>query len=150
MPLSTMAASEWQRAGRRQTPLLLDFPQGTKENFRSSRQFHEEEWSPSFTLGWEKPHSPYIHGLVTVWSPRSAFRDNSYPRNRAALVGKPRTAFTVRPLKNTFGKELVIPGLNQPPVFCLLFLGKAMTWLSGVPYSPHLCAWCQVGSPEPL
>lgn len=124
VPLSTMATSEWQGDSRRQTPLLLDLPQGTEEDFRSSRQFSEGEWSPSFALVWEKPHSPYIHGLVTVWSPRSAFRENSYPRNRAALVGKPRTAFTGRPLKNTFGQELVNPGLNLSPVLVFCFWAR--------------------------
>ena len=48
-------------------------------------------------------HWPGVQGLVTTWSPRIACSESSYPRNMAALMGKPRTALTVMPLKNTFG-----------------------------------------------
>lgn len=50
---------------------------------------------------WSGDAEPGAQGLVTTWSPRIACSESSYPRNMAALMGKPRTALTVMPLKNT-------------------------------------------------
>lgn len=88
---------------RRQASPLLDLPQGqrgTSETVSPGRM--EAQLQP--WLG--RKHTDLTpHLLLTVSSPRSAFSERSYPRNMAALMGKPRTAFTVMPLKNTFVGE---------------------------------------------
>lgn len=104
---------------RRQASLLLDLPggqRGTSETVSPGRM--EAQLQP-----WlERKHTDLIpHSLLTVCSPRSAFSESSYPRNMAALMGKPRTAFTVMPLKNTFvGERGIMPGLTlQVPTHAL-------------------------------
>lgn len=50
VPLSTMAASEWQGDVRRQTPLLLDFPQGTEGISEAQDSFVRENGVPASPL----------------------------------------------------------------------------------------------------